>query len=364
MKNKQGPQDPAQQQAQPDKVGWIRKFCGKGIFRDIWKNRFVVLKTDQLFICQKEILMKELGRADEVLELSEYERCEELKKNKSRSKKNLSKFRLQCCSTPGNKVPNWFSWLSVQEDKESWIHILNAAITRAKNRILDEVSAEDGQLSHPTRDRAKIPHGRRLPTRGHLLAMASTSDGILTLDLIQDDSPPPQGPDCCDTSRSNTVSADTPGTPGKSPGLPRPAPVTPEQTSPTQMLQPSLSSERSHCASVDEVLTHSSVSVPSIGELQELIRQKLQKTERLLDEVHVSGEATTLADSKKSAEGARAEAHRLLKEAAVAWTQAKQVLEEVKELRVLYQQLESRAAAEVSPLTRSNSTAQSPHHLM
>lgn len=29
---------------------------------------------------------------------------------------------------------------------------------------------EDGVLAHPTRDRAKIPHGRRLPTRGHLLA--------------------------------------------------------------------------------------------------------------------------------------------------------------------------------------------------
>lgn len=30
---------------------------------------------------------------------------------------------------------------------------------------------EDSALVHPTRDRAKIPHGRRLPTRGHLLAV-------------------------------------------------------------------------------------------------------------------------------------------------------------------------------------------------
>lgn len=28
-------------------------------------------------------------------------------------------------------------------------------------------------LVHPTRDRAKIPHTRRLPTRGHLLAVVS-----------------------------------------------------------------------------------------------------------------------------------------------------------------------------------------------
>lgn len=51
----QGPQDSALQNVQPDKVGWIRKFCGKGIFRDIWKNRFVVLRGDQLFINEKEV---------------------------------------------------------------------------------------------------------------------------------------------------------------------------------------------------------------------------------------------------------------------------------------------------------------------
>lgn len=30
---------------------------------------------------------------------------------------------------------------------------------------------EDNALVHPTRDRAKIPHGRRLPTRGHLMTV-------------------------------------------------------------------------------------------------------------------------------------------------------------------------------------------------
>lgn len=51
----QGPQDVVPLHAQPDKVGWIRKFCGKGIFREIWKNRFIVLRGDQLFICEKEV---------------------------------------------------------------------------------------------------------------------------------------------------------------------------------------------------------------------------------------------------------------------------------------------------------------------
>eukprot|EP00064_Thunnus_orientalis_P023263 superscaffoldBa00008621_g23497 len=51
---RRGPQDSAPQHTQPDKVGWIRKFCGRGIFREIWKNRFVVLRGDQLFVCEKE----------------------------------------------------------------------------------------------------------------------------------------------------------------------------------------------------------------------------------------------------------------------------------------------------------------------
>ncbi|KAK1895111.1 Pleckstrin like domain containing family O member 1 [Dissostichus eleginoides] len=106
--------------APPEKFGWIRRFCGRGIFREIWKNRFVVLRADQLFICEKE-------------------------------------------------VPNLMFLAVSPEEKESWIQVLNAAITRAKNRILDET--------------------RRLPTRGHLLAVASSSDGALTLDLIQEDDP-------------------------------------------------------------------------------------------------------------------------------------------------------------------------------
>nr|XP_023403156.1 pleckstrin homology domain-containing family O member 1-like isoform X1 [Loxodonta africana] len=51
---KRGPQDGNHQSAPPEKVGWVRKFCGKGIFREIWKNRYVVLKGDQLYISEKE----------------------------------------------------------------------------------------------------------------------------------------------------------------------------------------------------------------------------------------------------------------------------------------------------------------------
>ncbi|XP_054478355.1 pleckstrin homology domain-containing family O member 1b [Anoplopoma fimbria] len=388
-----GALDSAPQHLQPDKVGWIRKFCGKGIFREIWKNRFVVLRGNQLFVCEKEV--KDLGRADEVLDLSDYERCEEIRKNKSRSKKNHSKFRLQRCSSPGNTVPNLVFLAVSPEEKESWINVLNAAITRAKNRILDEVTVEDSQLSHLTRDRVKIPHNRRLPTRGHLLTVASTSssDGMLTLDLIQEeDAPSPRGADGCDRfmvdsdktashlspdcPRSKTdgaLSAKTGETSGKSQSLPREVAVVWEKSGQTPQPGKRLTpAEKNRCASMDEILTHSetkvaknktpaaaatrlpasalSGTVASVSQLQELISQKLEKTERLLTEAR--GEAEGEAREHGRMKGKEStEAERLLKEAASTWSQAQEVLEEVKELRALYRQLDS---------SSSNSTKLNP----
>ncbi|XP_038275803.1 pleckstrin homology domain-containing family O member 2 isoform X2 [Dermochelys coriacea] len=70
---------------------------------------------------------------------------------------------------------------------------LNEGISRAKNKILDEVKVDQSlSLEHVTRDRVKVGHGRRPPTRIHLKEVAkSTSDGILRLDLdIVDNGPP------------------------------------------------------------------------------------------------------------------------------------------------------------------------------
>ncbi|XP_059206604.1 LOW QUALITY PROTEIN: pleckstrin homology domain-containing family O member 1-A [Centropristis striata] len=176
---------------QPEKSGWIRKFCGRGIFRELWRNRFVVLRGDQLYISDKEV--KDERKAQEVFDLADYERSEELRKAKSRSKKNHSRFTLLRCRTPppppGNAVPNLVFLAVSPEEKESWVNALNVAIIKAKNRVLDEVTIEeDSALVHPTRDRAKIPHARRLPTRGHLMAVASTSShGMLTLDLVAEE---------------------------------------------------------------------------------------------------------------------------------------------------------------------------------
>uniref|UniRef100_A0A3P8X0H8 Pleckstrin homology domain containing, family O member 1a n=1 Tax=Cynoglossus semilaevis TaxID=244447 RepID=A0A3P8X0H8_CYNSE len=173
---------------QPEKSGWIRKFCGRGIFRELWRNRFVVLRGTHLFISDREV--KDERKAQEVLDLADYERSEELRKAKSRSKKNHSRFTLLRSRRPGSNVPNLVFLAFSPEEKESWVNAINVAIVKAKNRrVLDEVTIEEGgALAHPTRDRAKVPRGRRLPTRGHLLSVASTSSrGMLTLDLVAEE---------------------------------------------------------------------------------------------------------------------------------------------------------------------------------
>ncbi|XP_077404688.1 pleckstrin homology domain-containing family O member 1-like [Vanacampus margaritifer] len=183
-----GPEDPGHPGAppQPDKFGWLRKFCGRGIFREIWRSRYAVLRGQHLFLSDKEV--RDERKSQEVLDLADYERSEELRKAKSRSKKNHSRFSLVRCRRPGNAVPNLLFLAVSPEEKESWINALNVAIVKAKNRVLDQVTMDEDVLVHPTRDRAKIPQGRRLPSRAHLMTAASSScHGLLTLDLVAEE---------------------------------------------------------------------------------------------------------------------------------------------------------------------------------
>ncbi|XP_076827604.1 pleckstrin homology domain-containing family O member 1b [Brachyhypopomus gauderio] len=384
---KRGLQDFNQQPAQPDKIGWIRKYCGKGLFRDIWKSRYIVLKGEKLYISEKEV--KDEKKIHEVVDLTDYERSEELRKAKSRTKKNHSKFTLLCSEQPGNTVPNLVFLAVSPEEKESWINALNIAITRGKNRILDEVIVEEVScLAHPTRDRAKIPQTRRLPTRGHLLAVASTStsDGMLTLDLIQEeDAPASYEQDTCEndfqvkqdksvtplTSRpdaDNCKLSSGADTAGKSQSLPRKS----ESSWDCRDGQSRAAAEKSRCVSMDEILSHSearttkvaaqhclpSAPARSVDRLHELITQKLERTQELLGEVRTQGRPASGSPAKaRSVEEQRAEAERLLEEASLAWGQARDVLGEVKELRALCRQLDSASSA-TSPSVR----LKSPQH--
>ncbi|XP_050186386.1 LOW QUALITY PROTEIN: pleckstrin homology domain-containing family O member 1 [Myiozetetes cayanensis] len=403
---KRGHQDGNQQPAQPEKVGWVRKFCGKGIFREIWKNRYVVLKGDQLYISEKEV--KDEKTIQETFDLSDYEKCEELRKSKSRSKKNHSKFTLAHSRQPGNTAPNLIFLAVSPEEKESWINALNSAITRAKNRILDEVTVEeDSFLAHPTRDRAKIQHSRRPPTRGHLMAVASTStsDGMLTLDLIQEEDASPEDQSTCEGSfrvdldksvaplaagRRRSGSEDT-AEKGRTGSLPRREPPwdragqRKDSLDRGAMYTPQVPkklsySEKNKCASMEEILSRrdsaahravprrgleaqfASAEPEQLSRIQELVALKLEKTQELLTEVKGYGEgkrkakdsnttsttstttATTTSSSssssKSDSERILQESERLLGEASSTWSQAKRVLQEIKELRDLYKQFE------------------------
>ncbi|KAJ8000187.1 hypothetical protein DPEC_G00202240 [Dallia pectoralis] len=276
----------------------------------------------------KSCWVKDERKVQEVFDLADYERSEELRKAKSRSKKNHSRFTLLRCKQPGNTVPNLVFLAVSPEEKESWVVALNAAIIKAKNRIFDEVTIEeDSVLVHPTRDRAKIPHARRLPTRGHLMAVASTSsDGMLTLDLVheEDDSNQEDGDEdfweknfrveldkrpsgrkrsSTDVSKFRLAARDT--RVPKTGSLPRGSelswgqPYHLEAQSCTPQPGKRFSAQgRSRCASMDEVLSSRpfrGVVVPRpadepvqpVGQLQSLIAQKMQRAQELLEEMRL-----------------------------------------------------------------------------
>ncbi|XP_042297141.1 pleckstrin homology domain-containing family O member 1 isoform X2 [Sceloporus undulatus] len=347
---KRGLQDVNQQPMQPEKVGWVRKFCGKGIFREIWKNRYVVLKGDQLYISEKEV--KDEKNTQEVFDLNDYEKCEELRKSKSRSKKNYSKFLLTHSKEPGNTAPNLVFLAVSPEEKESWINAFNSAITRAKNRILDEVTVEEeSYLAHLTRDRAKIQHSRRPPTRGHLMAVASTStsDGMLTLDLIQEEDAAPEDHGTCEetfrvdldksvaqltTGRRRSDSENVkPPEKSRTNSLPRREVTTSwdkfshrndsfdKGTMYTPQVPKKLTlSEKNKCASMEEILScrdsssahravlrkgledqFALVAPEQLARIQELVALKLEKTQELLTEVRGYGEGKRTAQEPCSA---------------------------------------------------------------
>ncbi|NXX78449.1 PKHO1 protein, partial [Urocolius indicus] len=343
--------------------------------------------------------VKDEKNIQETFDLSDYEKCEELRKSKSRSKKNHSKFTLAHSRQPGNTAPNLIFLAVSPEEKESWINALNSAITRAKNRIFDEVTVEeDSYLAHPTRDRAKIQHSRRPPTRGHLMAVASTStsDGMLTLDLIQEEDASPEDAGTCaesfrvdldksvahlaasrHRSRSEDARAAEKGGTGSLPRREVTSWDRPGQrndsfdkgTMYTPQVPKKLShSEKNKCASMEEILSRRDCAqraLPMRGleaeperlsRIQELVALKLEKTQELLTEVKGYGEgkrkskdsststaavtSSSSSSSKSDSERILQESERLLGEASSTWSQAKRVLQEIKELRDLYKQFE------------------------
>ncbi|NWX72217.1 PKHO2 protein, partial [Alca torda] len=164
-----------------EKYGWIKKSSG-GLL-GLWKDRYIQLRKTQLVVYEDEDEQKCI----ETVELESYDKCQELRA--LLKKKN----RFILIRSPGKKVHDIKFQAPTSEEKESWIKALNEGINRGKNKVFDEVKVDESlSLDHVTRDRVKMTHGRRPPTRSHLKEAAkSTSDGILRLDLdIVDNGPP------------------------------------------------------------------------------------------------------------------------------------------------------------------------------
>lgn len=236
-----------------------------------------------------------------------------------------------------------------------------------------------------------------------LQASTSTSDGMLTLDLIQEEDASPEDHGTCEESfrvdldksvahltagrrrsdSDNTKSSEK----GRTGSLPRQEVTSWDRagqrndsfdkgTMYTPQVPKKLShSEKNKCASMEEILsrrdssTHravlrkgleaqfASAEPEQLSRIQELVALKLEKTQELLTEVKGYGEgkrktkdsntSTTItttssssSSSKSDSERILQESERLLGEASSTWSQAKRVLQEIKELRDLYKQFE------------------------
>ncbi|NXI34385.1 PKHO2 protein, partial [Galbula dea] len=208
-----------------EKYGWIKKSSG-GLL-GLWKDRYIQLRKTQLVVYEDEDEQKCI----ETVELESYDKCQELRA----LLKKRNRFIL--IRSPGKKVHDIKFQAPTLEEKESWIKALNEGINRGKNKVFDEVKVDESlSLDHVTRDRVKVAHGRRPPTRSHLKEAAkATSDGILRLDLdIVDHGPP---------NLDSTVSESDSAPPQKETPKPPMPPTKPSGTKENQDVENSVSDQ-------------------------------------------------------------------------------------------------------------------------
>lgn len=198
---------------------------------------------------------------------------------------------------------------------------------------------------------------------------------MLTLDLIQEEDASPEDLDTCEKSfRVDLDKSAAYFTPGrrrsgsetikeksKTNSLPRRKDTTGEAFGKGAMYTPQVPKklsplEKNKCASMEEILScwnsssagqawrrsglkdrGASPEPEQLARIQELVALQLEKTQGLLAEAKgYGGEAQS---PRLDSEAALQEIQRLLSEASSYWSQAQKVLQEVTELRRLYQQL-------------------------
>lgn len=221
---------------------------------------------------------------------------------------------------------------------------------------------------------------------------------MLTLDLIQEEDASPEDHGTCEESfrvdldktvahltagrRSSDSESARPPERGRTNSLPRREVISWDRSSQRKdsfdkgtMYTPQVPKKLSHveknkCASMEEILScrdsssvHQAVLRKGLGDqfaatepeqlsrIQELVALKLEKTQELLAEVKGYGEgrrkaketsssSSSSSPAKPDSEAVLQETERLLGEATSHWSQAQQVLIEVRELRSLYKRLE------------------------
>lgn len=167
------------------KAGWVKKAHGRVLAS--YKDRYIHVEKTEIVVYENEDLQNCLERFD----LESFDSCHELKSTFKR------KHRLIVIRSPksGNKVHDLKFQTQNAEEKDAWIKALSDGISRAKNKVFDEVKVDDSSnLEHVTRSRPKGNRNRRPPTRIHMKEVAVvSSDGILRLDLDLDDAIMPNG---------------------------------------------------------------------------------------------------------------------------------------------------------------------------
>ncbi|XP_007541366.1 pleckstrin homology domain-containing family O member 2 isoform X1 [Poecilia formosa] len=197
-----GTKEDTAQQNKPkflSKAGWVKKAHGRLLTS--YKDRYLHVEKTEVVVYENEDLQNCLERLD----LENYETCHELK---SPFKK---KHRLVLIRSPksGNKIHDVKFQTQTVEEKEAWIKALSDCISRAKNKVFDEVKVdESSNLEHITRTRPQGNRNRRPPTRIHMKEVAEvSSDGLLRLDLNLEDAVIPNG-----TNTAKTDSTESPET--------------------------------------------------------------------------------------------------------------------------------------------------------
>ncbi|XP_054626846.1 pleckstrin homology domain-containing family O member 2 isoform X2 [Dunckerocampus dactyliophorus] len=156
------------------KAGWVKKAPCRLLAK--YKDRYIQVERTDVVVYANEDLKSCIERLD----LQNYDKCHELKSPFKRKHRLVLIRSLKS----GNKIHDMKFQAQTSEEKEAWIKALSDGISRAKNKVLDEVKMdESSHLQHFTRERPKGNRNRRPPTRIHLKELAElSSEGTLHLD--------------------------------------------------------------------------------------------------------------------------------------------------------------------------------------